>query len=134
MKNLFFLIFLLFSTTAMADRQSQEFTRSKNFAGFEEGQQAISLFLGQPTFVRYDYWLHWRSALFFDVGYHWDGYMYGALNYAYYFYNTRDFLRKREKNFWNSLLFYGGPGFFVGFSTGQTANTAVKLGVRIFGG
>ncbi len=133
-KKIVLVLALLFSTPAFAQKQDPEFSRSKNFAGFEEGQTAISLFLGQPTFARYDYWLHWRSALFFDFGYHWDRYLYGAINYAYYFYNTRDFLRKRDKNIWNSLLFYGGPGFFTGFSSGQSADTSVRLGVRIFGG
>ncbi len=126
MKYIFFAAFFL-STSVRAE------LHSKSFEGFDEGQTAISIFAGQPSFVRYDFWLNWKSALQFDVGYHFDKYFYASINYTSYFYNTRDFLRK-QRNFWNSLLFYYGPGFFGGFASEDTADESFKMGVRAFGG
>lgn len=117
---------LLFSSSGFSEQ-------AKNFEGFEEGQSAVSVFVGQPSFVRLDYWLNWKTALFFDVGYHFDKYFYASADYAFYFYNARDFLKK-ERNFWNSLLFYAGPGFFGGFASEDNADDSFKMGIRLFGG
>jgi hypothetical protein len=101
------------------------------FFGFEKGQTAFSVLGGQPTIVRYDHFLDWKRSLNFDAGYHFDGYTYFGVNYTTYFYDVKD--RYRKKDFFNSLMFYAGPGFFLGpdFKT-KDDTKKLKVGIRGF--
>jgi len=113
---------------------SSLFAVPDGFTGFEKGQSSFSFFAGQPTFFRYNKFLGWRNSWSLDGGYHFDKYPYVATNYAVYFYNVRDRL-KREQSFFNSLLFYAGPGLFLGPDFGEEkSDEKLKIGVRVFGG
>lgn len=106
----------------------------QGFLGFEKDQTSTSFFAGQPLFLRYNKFISWKRAWSVDAGYHFEGYPYFAANYAVYFYNVKDRL-KEEQTFFNSLLFYAGPGIFLGPDFAETkSNEKVKLGIRIFGG
>lgn len=127
-KIILFLVFLLVFANSSAWAEQQ------GFLGFEKDQTSTSFFAGQPVFFRYNKFITWKRAWSLDAGYHFDGYPYLAANYTVYFYNVKDRL-KEQKNFFNSLLFYTGPGVFVGPDFGEAkSDEKVKLGIRIFGG
>ncbi|MES2767684.1 MAG: hypothetical protein V4596_00945 [Bdellovibrionota bacterium] len=136
MKNtLFALLFVLIVGSIQAAPPENALPqRKQGFAGFEKGQSAVSFFAGQPTFFRYDKFINWKRAWNIDAGYHFDKYPYFAANYAVYFYNIRDRL-KEHQDFFNSLLFYAGPGVFFGPDFGEEKSSEkVKIGLRIYGG
>ncbi len=125
-KILLLIISFLISNSALALPQG--------FTGFEKNQSSISFFAGQPTFFRYNKFLDWKNSWSIDGGYHFDEYPYVAGNYTVYFYNVRDRLKK-EQSFFNSLLFYAGPGIFIGPDFGEEkSDEKIKLGIRVFGG
>lgn len=106
----------------------------QGFLGFEPNQTSMSFFAGEPTFFRYNHFISWKRAWSLDAGYHFDNYPYFAANYAVYFYNVKDRL-KQHHDFFNSLLFYAGPGLFFGPDFNEEkSDEKVKLGVRAFGG
>ncbi len=128
------LIYSLFVIAACLFVSSSVFARSEGFAGFTKGQTATSFFAGQPLFVRYSNFIDWKKAWSVDAGYHFDSYPYFALNYASYFYNVKDHLRQK-RSFFNSLLFYIGPGVFIGPDFGEEkSDEKIKMGIRAFGG
>lgn len=113
---------------------SHSFAVTQGFNGFEKNQTSMSFFAGQPVFFRYNKFIGWKRAWSVDGGYHFDKYLYLAGNYTVYFYNIKDRL-KNEENFFNSLLFYAGPGVFFGPDFGEEkSDEKVKIGVRLFGG
>lgn len=107
---------------------------TQGFTGFEKNQTSTSFFAGQPVFFRYSKFLGWKKAWSMDAGYHFDKYMYLSGNYMVYFYNIKDHL-KQEESFFNSLLFYAGPGVFLGPDFNEEkSDEKIKIGIRIFGG
>ncbi len=103
------------------------------FRGFQRGQSSIAIFAGQPTFVRYSKFLNWKRSWSFDAGWHFDKYPYFAGNYTFYFYDVRD--RYKNQDFFNKLMFYSGPGVFLGPDFSEKDNDKkIKVGVRLFGG
>lgn len=135
---LFFLTVTLICQPSFAQESSAKKPTAQQtkqgFTGFEKGQSAISFFAGQPTFFRYDKFINWKRAWNVDFGYHFDKYPYLAANYTVYFYNIRDRLKGQE-DFFNSLLYYAGPGVFFGpdFEE-EKSSEKVKIGLRVFGG
>jgi hypothetical protein len=118
------ILFVLFAS-------SVGYARPAPFYGFEKGQDDLTFFAGQPTFLRYDRFLSWKRSWSVDVGWHFDGYPYFAGNYIYYFYDVKD--RYRHRDFFNSLMFYAGPGFFFGPDLEESdTNKKIKVGVRTF--
>jgi hypothetical protein len=127
-KTIFSIVFLLMFASGSVWAEPQ------GFLGFEKDQTSTSFFAGQPVFLRYNKFISWKRAWSVDAGYHFDKYPYFAANYAVYFYNIKDHLKAR-KDFFNSLLFYAGPGVFVGPDFEEVkSDEKVKLGIRIFGG
>lgn len=96
--------------------------------------QSVDLMLGQPTLVRYNYFTDWKRAIAFNVGYHFEEWYYIGADYNFYFYNIKDRLKKKN-NFFNSLLFYVGPGVFLGSEPdAKKSDEKVKIGTRLAGG
>jgi hypothetical protein len=103
------------------------------FLGFDSGQKGIGLLAGQPSGLRYVYWLNWKHALFADLVYDFDGIAMAQGSYAFYFYDAKDQWRKKKGS--NSFLFYVSPGISAGVRViGSDTASSVVLGVRGAGG
>lgn len=100
---------------------------------FDKGTTGIGVVAGQPLLFRYQLWENWKRAYFFDGGYNFEKFFVGGINYLFYFYDVKDFWRTRSKS--NALLFYLGPGAYLGYSTDSgNPNQSLVFSARGVGG
>lgn len=133
MKTLFktFVAILLISTsftTAHADG----FPKGKRFTGFPEGLWGVGLALGEPSGLQAHYFTGWKQAWSFTAGYSFSKAAVVGVDYLFYGYNAKD--KIVDKNFWNSLIFYAGPGAKLGFGIESDPNDSLQVAVRALGG
>ena len=126
-----FLFLLLFSICISG--YSSASPSFKRFAGFPENLWGFGFDLGEPTAARAQYFLDWKHALNLKVGYSLAKVIVANANYLFYGYNAND--KVISKDFWNSLLFYGGggPSFGVGL-LGSDASDGFQIGLQLVGG
>ena len=124
-----FALLFLFANLALAT----DFSSQKRFTGFPENLWGYGLNFGEPTGVRANYFLDWKHALNFNVGYSFAKVLTGSANYLWYGYNAND--RVLKKDFWNSLIFYGGGGLMAGPGLpGCDTGDKFQLGIQGVGG
>ena len=118
-------------------RSSKRIKKTKKIIGFQKNEKSLELLLGQPLGARYQQWQSHNKAFSFDLGYHSDEQIITNLNYAMYFYDAKD--KVKRKNFWNSTYFYYGPGIILGKevegdSNGKKGEDDFLFGLRAFFG
>lgn len=89
--------------------------------------------MGDPLGIQARYFTSWKRALAFMVGYSSAQTLQGTVDYLFYGYNAQD--KVIDKDFWNSLIFYGGFGALGGYGLpGADPNNNVQFGLRVVGG
>lgn len=107
--------------------------KGKTFVGFPEGATAAGIFLGEPIGLRGYLFRTWKQAYSVGVGYSNSKVIQGSFDYLFYGYSARDKLK--DKNLWNSLIFYGGPGLLVGTGLEDAdSKDKFQVGARVVGG
>jgi hypothetical protein len=129
------LIFLLLPLLADARKPVPEVTEQdktvRRLVGFQPGEKAFELLLGQPSGFRYQNYLSSKTAYNADIAYHTKEQILGQINYVFYYYDARDKLKSQD--FWNSAYFYYGPGMVLGKEVGDDEDDFL-FGARAFVG
>jgi hypothetical protein len=106
---------------------------AKIFEGFPEETIGVSALFGEPSGGRLIYFSDWKRAWAFSGGYSFAKVFQFSVDYLFYGYQTRD--RIGDKDFWNSLVFYGGLGAVYGNGfEGSDEKDKTQVGVRAVGG
>ncbi len=101
---------------------------SAQFPGFRAGQSGLGVLLGWPFGGRYQKWLTWKRAVFFDVGYQTDGFLVGGANYSFYLFSEDD--RWRIKRSVGTILYNVFIGATGGYYLGDEREERIRLGIR----
>lgn len=118
-------------------KRSKKHIKTKKIIGFQPKEKSIEFLLGQPLGFRYQQWQTHKKAMSVDLAYHSDEQILTNLNYAIYYYDAKD--KVKRKDFWNSAYFYYGPGLIVGKevesdSNGNKGEDDFLFGLRAFFG
>jgi hypothetical protein len=106
---------------------------AKIFEGFPEETLGVSALFGEPSGGRVIYFSDWKQAWAFSGGYSFSKVFQFSVDYLLYGYQTKD--RVADRDFWNSLIFYGGVGAVYGKGLeGSDENDANQAGIRAVGG
>jgi len=131
-KNLILLAPILLAVTFCSNRVEAE-SKHYRFAGFNEQQWGLGVLLGDPIGLRANYFTTWKRAFSFSAGYSSSQDIQVSADYLFYGYQAHD--KVIDRNFWNSLIFYGGVGVLAGVGAGgnDPAN-GTQYGARLVGG
>lgn len=98
------------------------------FPGFKNGDYGLGAILGNPTGFRYQRWLDWQTATFFDVGVSADRYMLGDANYSYYFFSEDDRWKVQDRV--GVVMYSAFAGLTGGIYIGKDSGKPATLGAR----
>jgi hypothetical protein len=130
---IFIFIFIVLAVSPVRSMAASGETQHYHFSSFKEGEWGLGLFLGDPLGVQTRYFTNWKHAFSFTSGYSSAKTVVLALDYLFYGYSAQDKVRNRD--FWNSLIFYGGFGALTGIGAGGNDPTdSFQLGLRAVGG
>ena len=124
----FLLVCLLF-TSSLTNASPKHY----RFAGFNENQWGAGAFLGDPLSLRAYYFTNWKRAFAFSLGYASSKTAQLSVDYLLYGYQAHD--KVVDRDFWNSLVFYGGAGVLTGVGVGgNDPADNFQAGLRVVGG
>lgn len=98
------------------------------FPGFRAGQSGLGAVLGWPFGARYQKWLTWKDAMFFDLGYQTDGFFMFGGNYSFYMLSEDD--RWRLDRRVGTILYNLFVGGVAGIHIGDSRSERERLGIR----
>lgn len=128
-----FLLCLLFSSSVLSFSKGGRFD-GKRFSGFPDSAHGWGLIVGEPVLLRYIQFKTWKQAWYLSGGYSlYKNVALATADYVFYGYHAND--KVINEDFWNSLIFYGGPGILAGAGmAGSDPGDAIQVAIRAVGG